>query len=124
MLDENIKKNIRRYINTICQTALRVIEVSEPGEENELVNRLGQNADAIAEQYGLEPEVMEGYHALITATIKKAELEEQGITISDVEQAKEMIYALCDNLTEPKKIMEHVRTADEMLAMWEYERCQ
>lgn len=30
-----------------------------------------------------------------------------------------MIYALCDNLADPKEIMSHVRTADEMMEVWE-----
>lgn len=123
MLDEKTKENIRKYINTICQTALRVIDTTEPREENDLVDRLGQTAEAIAEHYGMESEVMEGYHALITAAKIKAEFNDQGVCFADVDQAKEMIYALCDNLSEPKKIMEHVRTADEMLAVWEFERC-
>lgn len=122
MLDERCKQNIRKYINTICQTAITVIETTEPGEESDLVQRLGQTADAIAAHYEMEPELMEGYHALIKATLKKAELEKQASSFRDAEQAKELIYALCDNLADPKEIMSYVRTADEMMAVWESTR--
>lgn len=122
MLDEHCKQNIRKDINTICQTAITVIETTEPGEESDLVQRLGQTADAIAAHYGMEPELMEGYHALIKATLKKAEFDKQASSFRDAEQAKELIYALCDNLADPKEIMSHVRTADEMMAVWESAR--
>lgn len=122
MLDEHCKQNIRKDINTICQTAITVIETTEPGEESDLVQRLGQTADAIAAHYGMEPELMEGYHTLIKATLKKSELERQASSFRDAEQAKELIYALCDGLADPKEIMSHVRTADEMMAVWESTR--
>ena len=122
MLDEHCKQNIRKDINTICQTAITVIETTEPGEESDLVQRLGQTADAIAAHYGMEPELMEGYHTLIKATLKKSELERQASSFRDAEQAKELIYALCDGLADPKEIKSHVRTADEMMAVWESTR--
>ena len=33
-----------------------------------------------------------------------------------------MVYALCDELDDPKEIMRHVRTADEMMSVWESEK--
>lgn len=119
MLDERCKQNIRKDINTLCQTAITVIETTEPGEESDLVERLGQIAEAIAAQYKMEPELMDGYHALIKATRRQNELNRQGYSFSDAERAKELIYALCDSLADPKEIMSHVRTADEMMAVWE-----
>lgn len=122
MLDENSKQNIRKHINTICRTALAIIEMLDIDEESDLVDRLGETAKAIATHYEMEPELMEGYHALIEAARKKSELNREGFLFADAEHAKEMIYALCDNLTDPKEIMSHVRTADEMIAVWEPER--
>lgn len=83
MLDENCKQNIRKDINTICQTAVMVIETTGLDEESDLVERLGQNAESIATHYGMEPELMEGYNALITATRKKAEMNEQDFSFHD-----------------------------------------
>ena len=40
----------------------------------------------------------------------------------DAEQAREMIFAMCDRLDDPKEVMQHVRTACEMLEVWEPER--
>lgn len=122
MLDENSKQNIRKHINTICVTAITVLETLGNDEDYDLVDRLTQTAEAIATHYEMEPELMEGYHALIKAARKKVELNNEGFRFADAEQAKEMIYALCDNLTNPKEIMNHVRTADEMIAVWEPER--
>ncbi len=122
MLDENSRQNIRRHINTLCKTALAVIETLGTDEESDLVDRLEQTADAIAAHYEMEPELMEEFRAVIMAARKRASLDEEGIRFADAEQAKDMIYALCDCLDDPKDIMRHVRTADEMMAVWESER--
>lgn len=122
MLDENSKQNIRKHINTICVTAITVLETLGNDEDYDLVDRLTQTAEAIATHYEMEPELMEEFHSLINAARKKANLDEKHFRFNDVEQTKEMIYALCDNLTDPKEIMNHVRTADEMIAVWEPER--
>lgn len=119
MLDENSRQNIRRHINTICKTALAVIEVMGTDKESDLVDRLEQTAGAIASHYEMEPELMEEFHTVIIAARKRTDLNEEGLQFIDVEQAKDMIYALCDNLSDPKDIMRYVRTADEMMAVWE-----
>lgn len=122
MLDENSRQNIRRHINTLCRTALEVIEVMGIDGESDLVDRLGQTADAIAAQYEMEPELMENFHAIIDWSRKRISLDKEDICYNDAENTKEMIYTLCDSLNDPKDIMCHVRTADEMMAVWESER--
>ena len=122
MLDEDSKQNIRRHIDTLCKTALAVIEVMGTDEDSDLVGRLEQTAGAIAAHYEMEPELMEEFHAVITASRKRMALNEEGLRFMDAEQAKDMIYALCDNLDDPKEIMRHVRTADEIMAVWEVEK--
>ena len=49
MLDEDSKKNIRKHINTLCNTALVVIETLGDEDEADLSERLEQTAKAIAE---------------------------------------------------------------------------
>lgn len=91
-------------------------------EEYDLVDRLGQTADAIATHYEMEPELMGNFHTIIDGTRKRISLDKEDMYYTDAEHAKEMIYALCDNLNDPKDIMSHVRTADEMMAVWESEK--
>lgn len=40
MLDENSKQNVRNHMNTLCQTALAVIDTMRMDEESDLVDRL------------------------------------------------------------------------------------
>lgn len=122
MLDENSKQNISQNINTICRTAIMVLETLGNDVEYNLINCLTQTAEAIAAYYEMEPEVMEKFHSMINAARKKANPSEENVRFNDVEQAKEMIYTFCDNLTDPKEIMNYVRTADEMIAVWESAR--
>ncbi|MFR9310092.1 hypothetical protein [Hydrogeniiclostridium mannosilyticum] len=122
MLDENSKQNVRNHIKTLCRTALEVIEVMRADEETDLVDRLEKTAGAIAEHYDMEPELMEEYRNMIKGARKRAKLIDGSFRYTDAENAKEMIYALCDDLDNPKEIMCHVRTADEMLTVWKADR--
>ena len=119
MLDENSKQNIRTHVNTLCRTALEVIKIIGIDEGSDLIDRLGQTANAIAKCYEMEPELMENFYAVIDGTRTGACLTKEVISFGSALNAKEMIYALCDNLENPKDIMAHVRTADEMMAIWE-----
>lgn len=122
MLDENSKQNVRNHMNTLCQTALTVIDTMRMDEESDLVDRLEKTAEAIATHYDMEPELMEEYRDVIKGARNRAKLISDGFRYADAENAKDMVYALCDELDDPKEIMRHVRTADEMLAVWEAER--
>ena len=122
MLDEDSKKNIRKHINTLCNTALVVIETLGDEDAADLSERLEQTAKAIAEHYDMEPELMEELHAMLMAARRRNALNQKGISYIDAEHAKDMVYALCDELDDPKEIMRHVRTADEMMSVWESEK--
>ena len=102
MLDEDSKQNIRRHIDTLCKTALAVIEVMGTDEDSDLVGRLEQTAGAIAAHYEMEPELMEEFHAVITASRKRMALNEEGLRFMDAEQAKDMIYAITSTI--PKRL--------------------
>lgn len=119
MLDEDSKQNVRNHIKSLCRTALEVIEVMGTDEESDLVDRLEKTASAIAIHYDMEPELMEEYRNVIKGARYRTKLIDDGFQYVDAENAKDMIYALCDELDNPKEIMCHVRTADEMLAIWE-----
>ena len=65
---------------------------------------------------------MEELHAMLMAARRRNALNQKGISYIDAEHAKDMVYALCDELDDPKEIMRHVRTADEMMSVWESEK--
>lgn len=63
--------------------------------------------------------IIEEYRDMIKGARNRTKFIGGSFRYADAENAKDMIYALCDGLDDPKEIMCHVRTADEMLAVWE-----
>lgn len=113
MLDEQAKENVKKSIQAILKTAITVQHtLDEYGED--LAERLEQTAEAIQKTFELEPSLMDEFRH----SMKAAKELDLGIptelSYTEVEQAREMVYAMCDRLDDPKEIMRHVRTASEM----------
>lgn len=85
-------------------------------EETSLSDQFAYTAEAICRAYGLDGSVMEEFRQ----EVAKAEDSSwaDGIPYQDAENARDLIYEMCDRLTDPKEIMRHVRNASEMLYVW------
>lgn len=117
MYDKDTIKNMERAIQTICKTAVTVWDtLDEDGAD--LMERLEQTAAAICQHFGLEERVMEEYRSTMDA-IRRLEIQtECAMSYHELEEARELTYALCDRLSDPKEIMGHVRTVLEMTEVW------
>ena len=66
--------------------------------------------------------LMEDFRKALETAREQNSGEPEDFCYMDAEQAREMIFAMCDRLDDPKEVMQHVRTACEMLEVWEPER--
>lgn len=117
-VDENAQKNIKKEINTICQTAITVWNtVVEEGTE--LIERLDRVVESLVATYELNPDVLTKYRTMIESAKEMQLGLNKKITYADALNARDMIFALCDQLTDPKQIMEYVRTGCEIVYVWD-----
>lgn len=117
MLDEQAKENIRKHIKAILKTALAAQNaLGEYGED--LAERLEQSAEAIRKSFEMEESIMTDFRDKMKMAKELNIGLPAEISYKEIEQAREMIYAMCDRLDDPKEIMCHVRTAQEMQEVW------
>lgn len=117
-VDEHAENNIKKEINTICQTAITVWNtVAEEGTE--LIEKLDRVVGSLVATYELNPEMLTKYRT----TVESAKEMQLGIktkvTYAEALNARDMVFALCDLLTDPKQIMEYVRTGCEIVYVWD-----
>lgn len=117
-VDEHAEKNIKKEINTICQTAITVWN-TEAEEGMTLIEKLDRVVESLVATYELNSEVLTKYRN----TVESAKELQLGIntkiTYNDALNARDMVFALCDQLTDPKQIMEYVRTGCEIVYVWD-----
>ncbi len=117
-----IKQTAEEAIDTICKAAIIAGAVlDEYGTE--LAESLEEAAEAMQKHYELDTSIMERYRAKAAASRDITIGEMDSVTEQEMEQAHDMIYITCDHLTDPKEIMRHVRTANEMMYMWQDGYC-
>ena len=114
MLKEQEKENIRESIRVILKMALTV-EATRDEYGEDLAERLENTAKKIQTTFGIEESIMKEFHDA-KETSKKWNLGMPiEMSVRDIKEAREMIYALCDMLESPKEIMYYVRNATEMV---------
>lgn len=114
MLREQEKENVRESIKTILKMALTV-EATRDEYGEDLAERLENTAQKLQTTFEIEESIMKEFHTA-KETSKKWNLGiPLEVTSKDIDDAREMIYALCDRLESPKEIMYHVRNATEMM---------
>ena len=121
MLDEQAKENVRKDIQTILKTAI-VVDSTLDEYGSELCARLERTAEALQKTFEMEDSLMEDFRKALETAREQNSGEPEDFCYMDAEQAREMIFAMCDRLDDPKEVMQHVRTACEMLEVWEPER--
>lgn len=116
-VDQHAENNIKKEINTICQTAIRVWDtVAEEGVG--LIEKLDKVVESLVATYELNPEVLTKYRTMVESAKEMQLGSNKRITLAEALNARDMIFALCDQLTDPKQIMEHVRTGCEIVYVW------
>ena len=117
-VDEHAESNIKKEINTICQTAITVWNtVAEEGTE--LIEKLDKVVESLVTTYELNPEVLTKYRSTVESAREMRLGLTKKITYNEAINARDMIFALCDQLTDPKQIMEYVRTGCEIVYVWD-----
>ena len=117
-VDEHAESNIKKEINTICQTAITVWNtVAEEGTE--LIEKLDKVVESLVTTYELKPEVLTKYRSTVESAREMRLGLTKKITYNEAINARDMIFALCDQLTDPKQIMEYVRTGCEIVYVWD-----
>ena len=117
-VDEHAESNIKKEINTICQTAITVWNtVAEEGTE--LIEKLDKVVESLVTTYELNPEVLTKYRSTVESAREMRLGLTKKITYNEAINARDMIFALCDQLTDPKQIMDYVRTGCEIVYVWD-----
>lgn len=106
------KNDVVKAIGTICRTAKTMMIVNGEYVDG-TVPKLEETAAALAKHFDLGDEVMDKYREEIEAS---KELEStHGTAVIDVEDAQDIIFEMCNSLTDPKEIMSHMFNARELM---------
>lgn len=117
MYDKDTIKNMERAIQTLCKTAAAVWNILDE-DGSDLIDRLEQTAVSIRQHFELEGDAPGQYRSMIDS-MKQLDIQaECTMSYHELEEARELVYALCDKLDDSKEIMRHVRTACEMIEVW------
>lgn len=117
MYDKDTIKNMERAIQTLCKTAVAVWNTLDE-DGSDLIDRLEQTAASIQQRFGLEGDAPRQYRGMIDSMKQLGIQAECAMSYHELEEARDLVYALCDKLDDPKEIMRHVRTACEMIEVW------
>ena len=104
-------------IDILMKTAVAVILTIDDAGDN-LVNELEYTAKSIHRAFGLDESIMSEYQQAINDAKSTASIVSDSVRYQEAENTRDMIYELCDGLDDPKEIMRHVRTANELLNVW------
>lgn len=113
-LDNQTERSIEQGIKTICKTAIVVRDTLEE-EGQELIDRFDRVVKDITLVYAMDTGLLSKYRDAVSGIIKA---DDEEITPSDAVKAQNMIFDFCDSLADPKQIMEYVRTACEIVDVW------
>ena len=117
MCDKETTNNMENINQTIYKTAVVVWNTLDE-DGSDLIDRLEQTAASIQQHFELEDGMVEQYRSMMDS-MKQLDIESKCSTsYRELEEARDMVYALCDKLEEPKEIMRYVRTACEMIEVW------
>lgn len=106
------KEQAEKAIQTICKAASIYIYLTDIIEEG-LAPQFEATATALRKHFGLDDSVMNEYRN----GIEKAKTADKAdnILFTDAEEARDIVYQMCEELTEPAEIMQHVIAMREML---------
>lgn len=104
-----------KTVGIICKSAMVNILVIGEVEEG-LTPNLENMAEAVKNHFGLDESVMENYRKKIEEISEETSVPQ--ITNEDAEEAREIIYEMCDAAESVAEAMAHVRTVADMIFIW------
>lgn len=116
-LNEQAMKDIQKSIDTICQTAIVVRDTMEE-DGQDLIDKFDNVVECITVVYAMDENTLSKYRNAVKGVTEAQTANDKLITPSDAVRAQQVIFGLCDTLTDPKQIMEYVRTANELVDVW------
>lgn len=120
MLNEQERIKAEESVRTIMKAAMVSIFAMDTCDE-ELLERLEQTAERLQKTFGLDGDIMDEYRSKVAAA-KEVGIITSELYHSEAEQVRDVIYEMCDRLDDPKEVMKHVRTAGEIIDIWDPEK--
>lgn len=118
LVNEQGNPKIHNCIDIIKRTAIAVISLLEPNEENEFVSGLEYTAESLVKHHGIEENVISDYRDAMEKAWQE-DMPKVSVNGSEVETVRSAIFEMCDTLENPKEIMRHMRTAFDIIGMWD-----
>ena len=112
--DKKLEK-AENAVGVICKSAMVNILVIGEVEEG-LTTNLEKMAEAVTNHFGLDESVMENYRNKIEEISEETSVPQ--IKNEDAEEAREIIYEMCDATESVAEAMAHVRTVADMIFIW------
>lgn len=117
LIDESVRKNVQDSVNILCQTAVQAVAtLDEYGEM--LVQQLEKTAEAIVSTFTPQENTMAEFQSKVEAAKELQLIPSKVPTKKEISSTVDMVYAMCDCLTDAKAVMQHVRTAQEVIFVW------
>lgn len=117
LIDESVRKNVKDSVNIICTTAVQAVAtLDEYGEE--LAQQLEKTAEAIVSTFTPNEEAMAEFRTKVETAKELRLVPSKAPTKKEISNTIDMVYAMCDCLTDAKTVMRHVRTAQEIVFVW------
>ena len=112
----------RNGLQTVAQhfKDLFLASVHRDGAE-ELLERLEQTAERLQKTFGLDGDIMDEYRSKVESAKEVRRITSQ-LYPAEAKQVRDTIYEMCDRLDDPKEVMKHVRTAGEIIDIWDPEK--
>lgn len=110
---------MQKNLTPVSTLAMTLAKVDEVEPDKEYVDRLLNTATKIREfeiQEGIDSEEYEDLATLVSKYIEEA--DEVTLSAYEVEGAINLIFKMCETLTDPKEIMDHMRVARDLRYVW------
>lgn len=117
-VDEHAENNIKKAVNTICQTAITVWN-TEAEEGVDLIEKLDKVVESLVATYELNPEELSKYRTMVESAKEMQLGLNKRITYTEAINTRDMVFAMCSQMSDPKLIMEYVQTACEIVYVWD-----
>lgn len=114
MLNEQERTKAKESVRTIMKAAMVSIFAMATCDEE----LLEQTAESIRKTFGLDGDIMDEYRSKVESAKEVRRITSQ-LYPAEAKQVRDTIYEMCDRLDDPKEVMRHVKTASEILDIWD-----
>lgn len=117
MLNEQERIKAEESVRTIMKAAMVSIFAMDTCDE-ELLERLEQTAERLQKTFGLDGDIMDEYRSKVESAKEVRRITSQ-LYPAEAKQVQDTIYEMCGRLDDSKEVMRHVKTASEILDIWD-----